>query len=84
MRDRHATYRLTLDDEARAVDAMRRVVDDWQRGPYRPSPSDRGVLARVGAHAIGCTTHDLRTVELGWLMAKADELRARQIREATR
>jgi hypothetical protein len=57
---------------------MAGVVADWNagRGGGRaPSSSvNLETLQRVGSHAIGCSTYDLRDCELEWIAAQAAEL----------
>lgn len=55
-------YRLTLDDEHRMMVALGESI-------HAHGNRDTGALARVAAHAVGCSLYDLRTVELEWIDA---------------
>lgn len=58
--DKTNGYRLTVDDEQRAMVRIGEAVHaDGCREPE--------TLQRLGAHAIGCTLHDLRVIERAWL-----------------
>jgi hypothetical protein len=63
------TYRLTEADEATVLAALNEKVADWSN--RRSGPFDRATamvaLTRIGAHAIGCSLHDLRDVEIDWV-----------------
>lgn len=69
--------RLTAED----ITEMRfRVLDGMGRwrssagGAWTPGPSDVDALRRLAMHAIGCTYHDLRPVELATVRHIVDEV----------
>lgn len=66
---RRELYRLTGEDEQRIRDALAAALDSGRR--MRPEGPTRDALVRIGAHAIGCSTYDLRASELAWI---GDEL----------
>lgn len=68
---RGTAYRLAREDERRIVDRMAETLADWTS-----ATSDHDALVRIGAHAIGCSLHDLRAVEIAWIHARAVELAA--------
>lgn len=63
MTDRDA-YRLSPDDERLIAEAIERAVRSWtSAGGASALPG----LERIARHAIGCSEHDLRDVELAYI-----------------
>lgn len=63
------TSRLEVSDMSRALRAMSAYVDLG----YGP---DLATTIRVGAHAIGLGTHEMRVSELAWLEDQARQILA--------
>jgi hypothetical protein len=67
-------YRLTVSDEIAIRVRVAEVIDGWRYGsPSKSvdcSSTAVATLVRVGCHAIGCSTDDLRDVELDWIDAE--------------
>lgn len=55
----HTAYRLTTEDETRIVAELRAAIGDGWR--------DVATLERRAAHAVGCSTFDLREIELDYI-----------------
>ena len=66
-----AAYRLTAEDERLVRAAIDGALERWNqhqpRGPVTLDAATVDNLTRIGAHAIGCSIHDLRPVELAWI-----------------
>ena len=56
--------RLTATDRERIAARLAELRDEWRINGHTYRPADAAVVERVGAHAIGCATHDLRDSEL--------------------
>ncbi len=69
-------YRLTRSDEQAISARIAETVTQWatHHHGHRPDRADLLILRRIGAHAIGCRTHDLRDVELDWIEDQAAQL----------
>lgn len=68
----HGGYRLTEHDERHICEQVRELLVGWQRqhaGAGWYSAPDHEVLERVAIGRIGCTSYDLRDVELDWITA---------------
>lgn len=66
--------RLTDADRMTIATKMADAVAGWNahNGEFwKPSDSDLGPLERIGHHAIGCSSHDLRDSELSEILAMA-------------
>lgn len=70
-------YRLTDDDEEKVQYRIDSTVAEWtsQAWPqdFAAGPEHYGALVRLAAHAIGCSTDDLRQSELDWIDARVAE-----------
>ncbi len=64
-------FRLTDSDTERVVAAIRHHVIAWEAAGSNARWGDVLTLQRLGAHAIGCSLHDLRDIEVKWIEAQA-------------
>lgn len=62
--------RLTDEDRARIRTRLAELREEWRTNGHRYRPAyDATIVERVGAHAIGCATYDLRDSELAEILA---------------
>ena len=63
-------YRLTEADEVLICERVRAALEGWRRsaqGSAWYGPVEHENLERIAWNAIGCSTYDLRDVELEWI-----------------
>lgn len=66
-------YRFTVEDETRISAAIRGTLRTWG-DPATIGAESVDALERIGAHAIGCSVHDLRDSERQWVVNEIGEI----------
>lgn len=69
----HTSDRFTDNDRARIRQAIAAKVAEWTAIGATGHPDCPVLLRRVAMHSIGCTSLDLRDVELDWIDARCSE-----------
>lgn len=63
-------YRLTAADESAITARLAQTKAEWAANGCQLvgiTGANYPTLLRIACHAIGCTTHDMRDVELAWI-----------------